>query len=68
MKPTLNWTKSKVEAHAPGAAIQYSPFWLKFQRMPAVEGAPAVSRRSMVTSNETRKRATFKSLAAAGAL
>jgi hypothetical protein len=22
----LNWTKSKVEAHAPGAAIQYSPF------------------------------------------
>jgi hypothetical protein len=28
--------------------------------MPAVEGAPAVYRRSMVTSNETRKRATFK--------
>jgi hypothetical protein len=26
MKPTLNWTKSKVEAYAPGAAIQYSPF------------------------------------------
>jgi hypothetical protein len=40
MKPILDWTKSKAEAYAPGAApIQFSPFELEFQRLPAVEGA-----------------------------
>jgi hypothetical protein len=48
MKPILDWTKSKAEAYAPGAApIQFAFFKLEFQRFPAVEGAPAVSRRSM---------------------
>jgi hypothetical protein len=33
MKPTLNWTKSKVEAYAPEATIQYSPFKLNFSEI-----------------------------------
>ena len=56
MKPILDWMKSKAEAYAPGAApIQFSPFELEFQRLPAVEGAPAVSRRS-IFANDTRTR------------
>ena len=66
MKPTLNWTKSKAEAYAPGAAIR--------RFLVGISEAACCGRRSVdqppfdVTSNETRKRATFKSLAAAGAL
>ena len=50
MKPILDRTKSKAEAYAPGAApkgtfpspFSFRLFWLEFQRLPAVEGAPAV--------------------------
>jgi hypothetical protein len=67
MKPTRNWTKSKVEAFAPGAAIS-----IRF--LAGISQIACCGRRSGgqppfdVTSNETRKRATFKSLAPAGAL
>jgi hypothetical protein len=42
MKPNLDWTKSQAEAPALGAAlIQFA-----FLSWPAVEGAPAVNKRS----------------------
>ena len=55
MKPVLDRTKSRAKAYAPGAApqalpvsIQFSPFLARVsERLTAVEGAPAVSCRSM---------------------
>jgi hypothetical protein len=68
MKPTLNWTKSKVEAYAPGAAIQYSPFWLNFSEIACCGRRSSGQPPFRCDIERDAQAATFKSLAAAGAL
>ena len=75
MKPILDWTKSKAEAYTPGAAPKGTfpgPFSIRFFSwnfrdcllLKALRQSAAV----LCDTNETRERANFKSLAAAGAL
>jgi hypothetical protein len=68
MKPILDWTKSKAEAYAPGRSNSVFAFLAEISEIARCGRRSGGQPPFDVTSNETRKRATFKSLAAAGAL